>query len=124
MSVTIKDIARECGVSRGTVDRVLHNRAGVNAKVAEKVHRTADKMGFVPNKAGKILAARKQPIVFGCLLPDIGNAFFDGIIAGFRQAESELADFGVSVYIEHVKGFDIATHITAIKKLQKRKFSG
>lgn len=36
MAVTIKDIALEAGVSRGTVDRVLHNRSGVNPEVAKK----------------------------------------------------------------------------------------
>ena len=32
--VTIKDIAQEAGVSRGTVDRVLHGRGRVNAEKA------------------------------------------------------------------------------------------
>lgn len=124
MAVTIKDIASVAGVSRGTVDRVLHNRAGVNSEVAQKVRRIADELGFVPNRAGKILAARKQPISFGCLLPDIGNPFFDDIIAGFHRAERELADFGVSVYIEHIKGFEPETHIGTIEKLGAMHFSG
>jgi hypothetical protein len=124
VSVTIKDIAVAAGVSRGTVDRVLHSRAGVNSKVAQKVRRIADELGFVPNKAGKILAARKQPMLFGCLLPDIGNPFFDDIIAGFRRAEKELSDFGVSLHIEHIKGFDISTHIHTIENLASMNLSG
>ena len=83
MSVTIKDIALKAGVSRGTVDRVLHNRAGVNPEVAEKIRKLADEMGFVPNKAGKILAARKQPIKFACLLPARAKPFFEDVIKGF-----------------------------------------
>ena len=37
----------------------------------------AEKLGFVPNKAGKILAARKQPITFACLLPDKDKNYGD-----------------------------------------------
>ncbi len=124
MAVVIKDIAAAAGVSRGTVDRVLHNRAGVNPEVAQRVRRIADELGFVPNMAGKILAARKQPIQIGCLLPDIGNPFFDDIIAGFRRAEKELQDFGVSLHIEHIKGFNTETHIRAIQKLTALQLSG
>ena len=47
MAVTIKDIALEAGVSRGTVDRVLHNRSGVNPEVAKKVRKIADRLGFI-----------------------------------------------------------------------------
>ena len=32
MKITVKDIARLSGVSKGTVDRVLHNREGVSRK--------------------------------------------------------------------------------------------
>ncbi|OJF76682.1 MAG: transcriptional regulator [Treponema sp. CETP13] len=118
---TIKEIAEKAGVSRGTVDRVLHNRLGVSAEVSEKVRAIANELGFVPNKAGKILAACKQPITIGCLLPDIGNKFFSDIIDGFNFAEKELSDFGVSVKVEHIKGFDDSDHIAAIKKLASEK---
>ncbi|MBP5401888.1 MAG: LacI family DNA-binding transcriptional regulator [Treponema sp.] len=124
MSVTIKDIALKAGVSRGTVDRVLHNRAGVNPEVAEKIRKLADEMGFIPNKAGKILAARKQPIKFACLLPARAKPFFEDVIKGFKRAQSELSDYGVSVDISFVKDFKTETHIKAITKLEQSGFSG
>jgi LacI family transcriptional regulator len=112
------------GVSRGTVDRVLHDRPGVKTEVADRIREIADKMGFTPNRAGRILAARKQPISVGCLLPDIGNPFFKDVIAGFNHAQQELADFGVSVHIEHIEGFSAETHIHAIQQLAKSGYSG
>jgi Transcriptional regulators len=124
MAVTIKEIAAAAGVSRGTVDRVLHNRKDVNPEVARHIRELADNMGFVPNRAGKILAARKQQIRFGCLLPDMGNPFFCEVINGFRRAESELKDYGVSVDIIHLRGFNVQTHIDAIKKMASAGYSG
>lgn len=116
MSVTIKDIALEAGVSRGTVDRVLHNRQGVNPEVAKRIRDIADKLGFVPNKAGKILAAKKQPIKFLYLLPSSARPFFSQVINGMHRAEKELSDYGVTVDIKFFKDFKAETHIKEIKK--------
>jgi LacI family transcriptional regulator len=124
MAVTIKEIAAATGVSRGTVDRVLHNRKDVNPDVAQQIRELADKMGYIPNRAGKILAARKQQIRFGCMLPDEGNPFFDKVIDGFRRAESELKDYGVTVDIIHLRGFNVQTHIDAIKKMAAAGYNG
>jgi LacI family transcriptional regulator len=95
----------------------------VNAEVATKVRKIAEEMGFFPNKAGKVLASLKQPLTFGCLLPSIGNSFFDAVIAGFRMAESELSDFGVSLDIVEVKAFDTETHVKTIQELRKKGYS-
>ena len=124
MAVTIRDIAKEAGVSRGTVDRVLHNRKGVNEEVAQRVRAIAKELGFIPNLAGKVLATRKQPLRFGCLLPSIGNPFFADVIAGFRQAERELSDFGVSIDIYEVKSFDCSVHLNMIDQLQRKHYDG
>ncbi|MBR5966101.1 MAG: LacI family DNA-binding transcriptional regulator [Treponema sp.] len=124
MPVTIKDIAKAAGVSRGTVDRVLHNRPGVNAQVAQEIRALAQKMGFVPNRAGKVLAARKQQIKFGCLLPAKSIPFFDDVIKGFERAQRELADYGVSVEIVHASRYDTETHIKAIQEMAKKDYSG
>lgn len=46
MAVTIQKIAELSGVSRGTVDRVLHGRPNVNPMIREKVVRAAEKLGY------------------------------------------------------------------------------
>ena len=120
MNVTIKDIAAAAGISRGTVDRVLHNRSGVNPEVAKRVREIADKMGFVPNKAGKILAARKQKITFAYLLPSSAKPFFDEVLKGVARAEKELSDYGVTVDTHFFKDFKTETHI---KEINNEKLS-
>lgn len=117
MAVTIKQIATAAGVSRGTVDRVLHNRPGVKPEIAEHVRKIANSLGYFPNRAGKMLAARKQPIKIGCFLPGVGNLFFDDVIKGYRKAEAELADFGISLVIKSISGFDEQEHINSINYL-------
>lgn len=124
MSVTIKDIAKAAGTSRGTVDRVLHNRPGVKTEIAERVRAIAKEMGFVPNRAGKVLAARKQQITFGCLLPDKSIPFFDDVIRGFKRAENELSDFGVKIEIFHANRYESESHVAALKKLAAANYSG
>ena len=44
MSVTVKTLALAAGVSRGTVDRVLHNRGNVKKEVAVKIKALAKEM--------------------------------------------------------------------------------
>ena len=46
MAVTMQQVAELAGVSRGTVDRVMHGRPNVNPMVREKVLRAAEKLGF------------------------------------------------------------------------------
>ncbi|MEG1753095.1 MAG: LacI family DNA-binding transcriptional regulator [Christensenella sp.] len=117
MAVTIKQVAAAAGVSRGTVDRVLHNRGSVKPEVEKHIRKTAEKMGYFPNRAGKILAGRKQPITIGYVMPSIGNLFFDDIKIGIHAAEREMQDFGVTVKIKEVRGFNVAEHIAAIDEI-------
>ena len=117
MSATIKEIAESLGISRGTVDRVLHNRGKVSVAVREAVIQKANNLGYTPNKAGRILAARKNPKNIGVLCPSIGNPFFDEVILGMKKATEEYADLGFSLQINEVKGFSPDIHLCALKEL-------
>lgn len=117
MKVTVKSLAQAAGVSRGTVDRVLHNRGSVREDVIKRVKMLAKELGYVPNRAGRALAASKTPIKIGALLPSIGNAFYQDVIEGIKNAQKEFADLGLEVVIKEVEGFDEDVHLQAIDAL-------
>lgn len=73
--VTIKKIADLCGVSRGTVDRVINDRGNVKPETKELVLNMARQLGYKPNPAGKALSARKKHPVVGVLISSEGNPF-------------------------------------------------
>ncbi len=120
MAVTIKKVAEAAGVSRGTVDRVLHNRGGVRQEVAEHIRDVAVRLGYFPNRAGRMLAARKQPVTIGYVLPSEGNGFFEDVKRGIRTAEAEMRDFGLRTILTEVRGFYPNSHIEAIKNMAEQ----
>ena len=124
MKVTVKSLAQAAGVSRGTVDRVLHNRGAVKEDVAKRVRLLAKELGYVPNRAGRALAAYKTPIKIGALMPSVGNAFYQEIIQGINEAQHEFQDLGLEVVLKEVEGFEEETHLNAIEMLIKKGCKG
>ena len=55
MSVTIKDVSKDAGVSIKTVSRVINNEENVSESTKEKVLRSVTKLGFKPNKSAQSL---------------------------------------------------------------------
>lgn len=116
MVITIKKIAEICGVSRGTVDRVLNNRGKVKSKTEASVRKVAEEFGYQPHPAGKALSAKKKHLVIGVLLTSEGNPFFDEVIAGIRSAEKEYASYGVQVELHLMQGYDVDTQCRLLKE--------
>ena len=106
MAVTIKKIAEKSGVSRGTVDRVLNNRGNVSPDTEAIVKKVAEELGYKPNIAGKALAARKKRYNIGIILCSEGNEFFDDVMKGINRAEEESLDYGITVLMRTIKGYD------------------
>lgn len=117
MSVTVKTLALAAGVSRGTVDRVLHNRGNVKKEVAVKIKALAKELGYVPNRAGRELSGFKLSYKIGVLLPSIGNVFFDGVTNGIEEAIREYEELGVEVVFKKVQGYKEEVHLESIDEL-------
>ena len=89
MAITIQKIAELSGVSRGTVDRVLHGRPNVNPMVREKVVRAAEKLGYQPPVPPKSADCRQAAI----LIPQWTDGYFNRqIVSGIRKALRYIAD--------------------------------
>lgn len=78
---TIKDVAREAGVSIATVSRVFNDRSVVSADTAQTVRDVATRLNYWPNAAARSLITSRTHTL-GVLLPDLHGEFFSGVIRG------------------------------------------
>lgn len=75
MPITVKEIARLAGVSRGTVDRALKNRGGISEKTKKRILEIAEQYDYKSNIIGKALVYSGKPIHISAILNSIGNPF-------------------------------------------------
>ena len=66
----IKDIAREAGVSHGTVSNVLNKTGKVSIEKIKLVEEAARKLGYVPNAQAQMLR-QGTPTSVALLLPTL-----------------------------------------------------
>jgi LacI family transcriptional regulator, galactose operon repressor len=84
MRVTIREVAREAGVSVATVSRVLNGSGQASATTRAKIHEVADRLRYAPNEAARSLI-RSSTRTVGVLLPDLHGEFFSELIRGIDQ---------------------------------------
>lgn len=73
--ISTHELAKRCGVSQGTVDRVLHDRPGVSAATRKKILAAAAKYGYLPHPAARELLTGERRLV-GAIVPAVNNVFF------------------------------------------------
>ena len=83
-AVTIRDVARQAGVSVATVSRYINQNAPVSTEVADRLDRVMTELRFVPHAAARHLASRKTRVI-GLLLTNIDNDFFAPLLSGAEQ---------------------------------------
>lgn len=115
--MTIKEIARICGVSRGTVDRVVNKRGRVKPETEEMIMRVIAEHGYTKNTVAQALTVKKKEPVIGVILCSEGNPFFDDVIDGFKKAEEDLRDYGVSMILRTMCGHSVSEQLALIDGL-------
>ena len=94
---TIANIAALAAVSRGTVDRALHDRPGISPAVAHSVRQIARELGYVPNRAAKALKFNNHPKTLVAILPVTNREYFDQVQLGVLRARQDFKDMGIAV---------------------------
>ena len=92
----IRGIARSLGTSIGTVDRALHDRAGISPKTRKKILERARNIGYRPNLAARFLSLRRH-VRIGIILPREIAPFWDLIRDGITDMARSVETNGVQV---------------------------
>lgn len=83
-SITVKDIAKEAGVSVATVSRVLNGRDTVDVELRDRVQRVVDLLGYRPNRLARNLRTNSTNVI-ALVVPDIQNPFFVSVARGIEE---------------------------------------
>ena len=93
---TIKEVAREAGVSINTVSRALNGKPDVSPETRRQVLAVAERLNYMPNKLARGLRSNKTGII-GVIVADIANPFFSAVVKGMGKAAKEL---GYSIILQ------------------------
>lgn len=86
---TIRDVAREAGLSTGTISKALSTPEKVSSKNLQKVEAAIKKLNYKPNMlAQKFRSKQSNTIVV--MVPDIANVFFAKVISGIEKVAQDL----------------------------------
>ena len=97
-SITMKDIARELGISVATVSRALQDSPRISAQQRERIQSYAREHNFIPNILAESLRRSKvapQKII-GVIVPQIEHYYFSTILSGI---EEEASNRGYSIIV-------------------------
>ena len=117
MAITLNQIAEICGVSRGTVDRALHNKGNVRPAVAERIKAVAAEYGYTPNRAGLALSRASHPIRIGVIIISVQTPFMQIVLDAARREARRLAAFSVEVIFRLSPSLDPVEQVSMIENL-------
>lgn len=122
--ITINDVAKAAGVSKGTVDRVLHDRGEVSAKSKEKILKVIQELGYRPNFYASILASKKN-FHISCLIPEFNDGeFWELTEKGIDQGREYAGRFGIDISAVMYDQYDLDSFQNACARVLDSAPSG
>ena len=117
--VTIKDIAKELGISASTVSRALSDSPLVNAETKRSILQVAERLGYQRNELARALVLGSSGAV-GLLVPDITNPFFSDIARGVGAIADKI---GVGVILCNTDG-RIDREVNYVRLMRRKRVDG
>lgn len=106
-TITIRDIAKRCGVSVSTVSKALNNYGDVGAKTAEEIRRVAREMHYVPNTAARQLKTNASHNIGVLFVDETGSGLTHVYFAAILDAaktESEKLGYDITFIGKNLGG--------------------
>ncbi len=95
-ATTIRDVAREAGVSVSTVSRVLNDKDDVASDTYEKVQTVIQQLSYTSSLAARSMRSHRTNVI-GLIVPDIGDSFSIQVMKGVHRAIENL-DYDLIAY--------------------------
>ena len=118
MNITIKDLARETGLTSATISAYF-NGASVRPYNRDKIERAVEKLGYIRNDYARALRTHRSMTV-GVLLPELYNAFAAGVVT---QIEDTLKQHRYGLLICDCRS-DVGREGEAVRFLQSKTVDG
>ena len=83
-TITIKDVAKQAGVSISTVSRVINDSKPVTDEVKQKVLDVIKETGYIPNPLARSLVTKKSQLI-GVIVPEVSDSFVNEILNGIEE---------------------------------------
>ncbi|MDT8858944.1 LacI family transcriptional regulator [Alkalihalobacillus sp. MEB130] len=87
--VTIKNIAKELGVSVSTVSRAINNHPDINYDTKQEILETIKRLNYTPNALARSMI-QKKTYTIGLMVPDITDLYFSAIAHDVEEVLSEV----------------------------------
>ena len=86
--ITIKDIARELGVSPSTVSRALKNNPDISQETRDLIHKYAKEHNYKPNALALNLRTSRSNTI-GVIVPQLIHHFFSCVLSGIEETAAK-----------------------------------
>lgn len=116
---TLDDVAKRAGVSTATVSRCLNDPDRVVPATRDRVMAAVDALGYTPNFAAQVMAAKKTKTI-GAIVPTMENAIFARALQAFQD---ELKDQGYTLLVSS-SAYDPDIEFQQIRSLAARGADG
>ncbi|MRR20796.1 LacI family transcriptional regulator [bacterium] len=83
-NITIKDIARELGISPSTVSRALKDHPDISKATRDAVNELAERWNYRPNPIALSLKSGSSKTI-GVIIPEVVHYFFSTVISGIED---------------------------------------
>ncbi len=119
MAASIKDIARQAGVSYSTVSRALSNSPRVKAETRHRIQQLAAEMGYLPSAVARSLVTRRT-MTLGVVVSTITDLFFAEVI---QSIEETALQYKYQAIVASSNG-ERLRELEAIRALLERRVDG
>ncbi|MGT2959243.1 LacI family transcriptional regulator [Streptococcus bovimastitidis] len=117
-SYTMKDVAKQAGVSVGTVSRVINHEQGIKKVTLEKVNKAIKELNYVPDNYARGMKTNRTETV-ALIVPTIWHPFFSEFAF---YVEKELSQINYKLLLCNTDGFK--KEVEYINMLQQNKVDG